>query len=394
MNSERLEQRKSRVQYFVDNLTTPGWIEQYLSQRGAKFANRLPNLKLEGVEPLIYFQRLTGPVRRIQDRLQNKTLPYLTKKISTIQFVPEPNQPEEEKSQQVVKRDRLNITSLDQIRLANAIINALSNTQLASWTINRSLTSSELQGQVLDFTQYALMVGEGKVPEIPAFKISLAPSEKKEELAKEVVRHHLAKAFNENSNLDLSLINRNKYRWGKDMHEVLDYLGGDCENFMQVIDSLPDAERALFFMISSANLLETLGYIDMEECTEAEFAKYIVDSVYIPEPGERDDILSALFRTAVEREESGDLDLGAIINLLCARYPYYPMIFDEILISGKYRGFGDELTAFFASNEKTSTWTNKAMDADDRNNIIPNDRNFLSPIRIRDIRKRHDRTRY
>jgi len=81
----KLETRVQNARNYVEHLAEPGWVEEHLAKRGPEFAGRLPDLKLEGVDPITYFERLTGRIKRVQERLLNKTLPYLTRKIEDSQ---------------------------------------------------------------------------------------------------------------------------------------------------------------------------------------------------------------------------------------------------------------------------------------------------------------------
>ncbi len=92
---EHLERRFSRLEAILPHLPEEGFIESYLEKRSPKFTNRLPNLKLANVDPITYFNRLTGPIKRVQDRIIDKTLPYLSRRIAEIdaQIAAEKSQP-------------------------------------------------------------------------------------------------------------------------------------------------------------------------------------------------------------------------------------------------------------------------------------------------------------
>ncbi len=81
---ENLESRISRFEIILPHLPQEGFIESYLEKRGPKFANRLPNLKLANVDPITYFDRLTGPIKRVQDRIIDKTLPNLRARLVAV----------------------------------------------------------------------------------------------------------------------------------------------------------------------------------------------------------------------------------------------------------------------------------------------------------------------
>lgn len=268
-----------------------------------------------------------------------------------------------------VKKETAVVSEEELVTLINRIIDLVPEETMNSWFGNKTLTPKQYQEQATAFAQLALQVKELGEPAFNPMEIVNTPENKRLEVARTAIRNTLSQMITEHPQRQLGELH---LRWGTKIRELIDWLGGGGarlvrsnsrntkrtinevtkELVVQAINNLPEVERALVLEISSLNLLEDLGYLDLDECNEKIFATYLRNAAFEPNLNDRDDSFEQLILTAIERSDAGTLDLARIIDVL-TEPPYEPLILSEMIKSAKVRSFRIQLIDLFASHPRT-----------------------------------------
>ncbi len=363
---QTLKEQMSRYQEYSVNLVIPGWVEKHLETRGPQFTNRLPNLKLEGVDPITYFDRLTGPVRKLQERFQRRYVRIgerLSKLEDEIKASIAP------KNAHLVVRGEMGIT-VESLRIANRILELIPASSFSKWKVTGELNPATLQKQALSFAQYAIEVKMGKVKPVSFSDIVTAPANRKAEVAKIRIRQALAPLILTDSSAGLE---KSERRWAIELRALLDFLGKDGnEHLAQAIDELPEVENAIVLSIISIETSQKLGFIDLDQCGEERVVTYIRNTCR-GSIAARDDNLGTIIETAVERGSNGTIDLSQLAKIL-SEVPEIEYLFKDLLESAKLSGFRDYLREIFSSHTESYYLAKKVEDslfADDEEEFLP-----------------------
>lgn len=269
-----------------------------------------------------------------------------------------------------IRKETAVVSEEELITLTNRIIDLVPGATMNSWFGNKTLTPKQYQEQAINFAQLTLQVKAEGGPSFNPMEIVNTPNTKRLEVAQTAIRKILSQMIITQPQKELGELHK---RWGDKLRELIDWLGGGRrvrlvgsnsrnskrpiseevrELVVQAIDNLPEVERALVLETSSLTLLEDLGYLDLDECSEEIFATYLRNAAFEPNLNDKDDSFEQLIFTAIERSNAGTLDLTHVIDVLIDP-PYEPVIIREMIESAKVRSFRTQLIDFFASHPST-----------------------------------------
>lgn len=241
-------------------------------------------------------------------------------------------------------------SQLTLLSLVNRVIDLIPEQVARFWSGNNLLSLEQYEKQSGNFAIFAKDVSEGKISPVDNASILKASGKHKEELATNRLRQMLVPLV---LNPDLS-VDRFRNRWARNIRELLDWMGaGSREKLTQIIENLPELDRALVISNSSINLLEDLGYLDLEDCNEEIFATHIRNVAFDRDEVHRDRDFEYLLYTAVERSDAGNLDLSLVVESLCDS-SYVGLIIAKMKESAKFGRFEDLLTLILLTHPATS----------------------------------------
>jgi hypothetical protein len=129
------------------------------------------------------------------------------------------------------------------------------------------------------------------------------------------------------------------WHWDRRMAELIDFIGIDhAVTIMRTtIEDLPEPVRELFFSVSSTNLTQNLGHIDVYECDEARYVQYLRNATSIPDETKRTDVLGELVSVLEERICEGTINPDGVIERIISSN-YSELVFRELMESAKKNG--------------------------------------------------------
>lgn len=356
----QLEQERASLKHRLDSaqsvlagISQPDWVT---NQKRARTPSNLRwggRLDLSGLTPEEYFQRLSQTIIPIQLKLQRDIIPTYGERLKEISDELRKRAPESSQT--------LALSTDNQTTTANLVISLVPENVVRFWSASEGISPGQYQTQVLTFASFIQDVKEGKVQPVNPLEILVAPDDQKEEKATSVLRHSLAELM---LMFPQRLPESLQMRWGRKIRELMDFLGSNAQqHVVNVINSLPDVERALVLQTSSIKLLEDLDYVDLEECDEKRFATYLRNAAFDPQ-GQRDENFENLITTAIERSDAGTLNLTAIIELL-SEPPYDQFIFERLMESAHLADLDFHLIEFFSSHPNTSRFAREIQESED-----------------------------
>lgn len=332
----------------LENIETPGFIENWPVNR----IHRADKLSLQ-VSGMTKYQRLTGIVAPMRRRLRQEVLPRYQHEL---EILTQNQQSEQDTVTGVAPSEERKVALAPEVlRIAGIIMTNIPQEQI-SFVMGQGINERDYVKQVVDLATLAEGMAKGEIAPIDSLTIMNATNDSaKQQLVAERLGQTLARLFVETKDIPdrEDKMKRMRYRWARQVRETVDFLGaGARDNFNQALDQMPAVERTLAVSLLSANMSESLGYVDIEECSPQRFATYIRHAAYTSDLPSRDTRLQTLVETAIERGEGGTLNIADVIEYLLKSASSSAVV-KTMRESAKFLGFRDQLLVFFLAHSET-----------------------------------------
>lgn len=214
---------------------------------------------------------------------------------------------------------------------------------------------AEYRKQALQVAEHTIKVQKGEIQPVEAMSlVGQLPSEKTR-LAQERIRQIIIPLIKPQTTWT------DRHLLAQQMNEILQYLGRNAvETFRAAVlgkgglPALTDIEQMILYSNLSVNMLTKLEYIDLDSCSESQFASYISRSALkIMATAEKDDDLDILISALSERDQEASIDTYLVLERLIS-HDRFEKILERILESARFRGFRNELIRIFSAHRKTS----------------------------------------
>lgn len=352
-----LKHKLVSAQSILADIASPDWVTNQRKLRTPSNPRWGGGLDLSNLTPEEYYKRLSKTIIPIQLKLHRDVIPTYGERIKQISDALTSRTKEEETPKQTA------LSTENQTTTANLVISLVPESVVKFWSVSGEISLDQYQTQALAFASFIQDVKEGEIKPIGPLEILAAPDEQKMDRAAFVLKHTLAELM---ISFPQRLPETLQLRWGKKIRELMDYLGPNAKEYtVNAINSLPEVERALVLQTCSIALLEDLDYLDLEECDEHRFAVYLRNAAFDPQ-SQRDDNFANLIMTAIERSDAGNLNLAAIIDLLCEP-PYDRVIFERLMESAHVADLDFHLIEFFSKHPATYKFAREIQQSEDFN---------------------------